>query len=337
MFLLFFCAFFSALYLYQSFNYCLLFFLFSVLFSTSFFIQLIFWFPLLSSFQICSPFFSPFLLFYCLGFSLMFYYYSIWLLSVIHHLFRALCPILFCYIFYSCFCFLYTPSFWFGFNYTFCSVPFCLSLFSVYSLAFLFYASFLLLFLFLLFFCSLLFSLLFATPFLNVNFFSTFWSFRFYIYFYFYLLFLIQYHYYPYYFLSSLFCLYSFITSAHWLGVLYFILCTLSAVWHSSTCSVVSSFPLHLGYNVLFLSSVVLFQFPVPKSLIFKMFFTPSLSQVAVSSFLSHLPYLTVLSLILFSISFSFSTFSWTLFWTFSFILRLTIFLFFLRFRKTQC
>ena len=134
-------------------------------------VQLIFWFPLLSSFQICSPFFSPFLLFYCFCFSVMFYYYSIWLLSVIHHLFRALCLILFCYIFYSCFCFLYTSSFWFGFNYTFCSVPFCLSLFSVYSLSFLFYASFFLLFLFLLFFCSLLFSLLFATPFLNVNFF----------------------------------------------------------------------------------------------------------------------------------------------------------------------
>ena len=48
-------------------------------------------------------------------------------------------------------------------------------------------------------------------------------------------------HYYYYYFLSSLFCLYSFNTSGHWLGVLSLILYTVSAAWHSSTYSVVSS------------------------------------------------------------------------------------------------
>ena len=55
---------------------------------------------------------------------------------------------------------------------------------------------------------------------------------------------------YYYYFLSSLFCLYSFTTSAHWLGVLSLILYTVSAVWHSSTCYVVSSFWLHIGHFV---------------------------------------------------------------------------------------
>ena len=56
-------------------------------------------------------------------------------------------------------------------------------------------------------------------------------------------------HYY-YYFLSSLFCLYSFTTSAHWLGVLSLILYTVSAAWHSSTCSAASSFWLHIGHLV---------------------------------------------------------------------------------------
>ena len=63
-------------------------------------------------------------------------------------------------------------------------------------------------------------------------------------------LFIFHYYYHYYYFLSSLFCLYSFTTCACWLGVLSLITYTVSAAWHSSTCSVVSSFWLHMGHFV---------------------------------------------------------------------------------------
>ena len=45
-------------------------------------------------------------------FSLMLYYYSICSLSISLHLFRSLYLILLCYLFCSCFCILYTSSFW---------------------------------------------------------------------------------------------------------------------------------------------------------------------------------------------------------------------------------
>ena len=86
----------------------LLFFLFPVLFSPS----VIFWSPLLFSFQICYPFFSLFLLLCSVCFSLMLCSYSICSLSISLHPFRYLYLILLCYLFCSCFCFLYTSSFW---------------------------------------------------------------------------------------------------------------------------------------------------------------------------------------------------------------------------------
>ena len=76
------------------------------------FIHFIFWSPLWFSFQICYPFFSLFLLLCSVCFSLMLYYYSICSLSISLHLFRSLYLILLCYLFCSCFCFLYTSSFW---------------------------------------------------------------------------------------------------------------------------------------------------------------------------------------------------------------------------------
>ena len=76
------------------------------------FINFIFWFILLFSFQICYPFFSILLLLYSVCFSLLFYYYSICSVSVILHLFRALYLTRLCYVFCSCFCLFYTPSFW---------------------------------------------------------------------------------------------------------------------------------------------------------------------------------------------------------------------------------
>ena len=76
------------------------------------FIRFIFWSPLLFSFQICYPFFSLFLLLCSVCFSLMLYSYSICSLSISLHPFRSLYLILLCYLFYSCFCFLYISSFW---------------------------------------------------------------------------------------------------------------------------------------------------------------------------------------------------------------------------------
>ena len=78
----------------------------------SLFIQFIFWSPLWFSFQICYPFFSLFLLLCSVCFSLMLYYYSICSPSTSLDLFRSLYLILLCYFFCSCFCFLYTSSFW---------------------------------------------------------------------------------------------------------------------------------------------------------------------------------------------------------------------------------
>ena len=75
------------------------------------FIHFIFWSPLLFSFQICYPFFSLFLLLCSVCFSLMLCSYSICSLSISLHHFRYLCLILLCYLFCSCFCFLYTSSF----------------------------------------------------------------------------------------------------------------------------------------------------------------------------------------------------------------------------------
>ena len=103
------CVLFSALYLFHP-----------TLFYSSFyslfcflplFIHFIFWSPLFS-FQICYPFFSLFLLLCSVCFSLMLYYYSICSLSISLHFFRSLYLILLCHLFWSCFCFLYTSSFW---------------------------------------------------------------------------------------------------------------------------------------------------------------------------------------------------------------------------------
>ena len=110
LFLLFFPVFFSALYPFHP-----------ILFYSSFyplfcflplFIRFIFLSPLLFSFQICYLFFSLFLLLCSVCFSLMLYYYSVCSLSISLHLFRSLYLILLCYLFCSCFCFLYTSSFW---------------------------------------------------------------------------------------------------------------------------------------------------------------------------------------------------------------------------------
>ena len=76
------------------------------------FIHFIVWSPLLFPFQICYSFFSLFLLICSVCFSLLLYYYSICSLSISLHLFRSLYLILLCYLFCSCFCFLYTSSFW---------------------------------------------------------------------------------------------------------------------------------------------------------------------------------------------------------------------------------
>ena len=89
----------------------LLFFLFPVLFSPSvysfyFLISLIVFFSDLLSFLFSFP-----ITLFCL-FSLMLYYYSICSLSISLHLFRSLYLILLCHLFCSCFCFLYTSSFW---------------------------------------------------------------------------------------------------------------------------------------------------------------------------------------------------------------------------------
>ena len=78
----------------------------------SLFIHFIFWFPLLSSFQICYSFFSLFLLLYSVCFSLILCYFSICFLSISLHLFRSFYLILLCYLFCSCFCFLNASSFW---------------------------------------------------------------------------------------------------------------------------------------------------------------------------------------------------------------------------------
>ena len=77
----------------------------------SLFIHFIFWSPLFS-FQICYSFFSLFLILCFACFSLMLYYYSICSLSISLHLFRSPYLILLCYLFCSCFSFLYTSSFW---------------------------------------------------------------------------------------------------------------------------------------------------------------------------------------------------------------------------------
>ena len=115
------------------------------------------------------------------------------------------------------------------------------SLFSFRLISFCsFKASVLLLFLFCHFFCYLLSCLLYATPVLTID------LLIFLLYFSFFLYLFIYYYYYC--FLSSLFCLYSFTNSAHWLGVLSLILYTVFAVWHCSACSVVSSFWLHMGH-----------------------------------------------------------------------------------------
>ena len=109
---LFLCLFFSALYLFHP-----------TLFYSSFyslfcclplFIHFNFWSPLFFSFQICYPFFSLFLLLCSVGSSLMLSYYSICSFSISLHLFRSLYLIFLCYLFCSCFCFLYTSSFWWG-------------------------------------------------------------------------------------------------------------------------------------------------------------------------------------------------------------------------------
>ena len=89
----------------------LLFFLFPVLFSPSvysfyFLISLIVFFSDLLSFLFSFP-----ITLFCL-FSLMLCYYSICSLSISLHLFRSLYLILLCHLFCSCFCFLYTSSFW---------------------------------------------------------------------------------------------------------------------------------------------------------------------------------------------------------------------------------
>ena len=95
------------------------------------------------------------------------------------------------------------------------------------------YATFLLMFLFFLFFCSSFSSLLYATRVLAIDlllillsimspsFSHLFLSLFFFIF---------------NYFFSSLFCLYSFTTSAHWLGVLFLILYTVSPVLHVLLC-----------------------------------------------------------------------------------------------------
>ena len=93
-------------------SYSFLLFFYSLFCFLPLFIHFIFWSPLLFSFQICYPFFSLFLLLCSVCFSLMLYYYSICSLSISLHLFRSLYLILLCYLFCSCFCFLYTSSFW---------------------------------------------------------------------------------------------------------------------------------------------------------------------------------------------------------------------------------
>ena len=152
--------------------------MFSILlcFSTFFLLPVLFFPPLLFSFQICYPFFfslSLFLLLYSVCFSLMFYHCSICSLSV-----KVPYLILLCYLFCSCFCFPYTPSFWQGSNDTSCSVFVSFSLFSFPLFSFCsFYASFLpfsLCSCILFFFCCLLSSLLYATPVLTVNFLGAF-------------------------------------------------------------------------------------------------------------------------------------------------------------------
>ena len=105
--------------------YCILFcslsFFHSILFYSSFypllcflplFIHFIFWSALWFSFQISYPFFSLVLLLYFVCFSLILNYYSICFLSISLHPFRSLYLILLCYLFCSCFCFLYTSYFW---------------------------------------------------------------------------------------------------------------------------------------------------------------------------------------------------------------------------------
>ena len=135
------------------------------------FIHFIFWFPLLPSFQICYPFFSLFLLLYSVYFSLILCYFSICFLSINLHFFRSLYLILLYYIFCSCFCFLYSSSFWWR-SMTLpvlCSfLSFCLFSFPLFSFCS-FYASILLLFLFFHFFCSLLSSILYASPPLTID------------------------------------------------------------------------------------------------------------------------------------------------------------------------
>ena len=242
---MFFPVFFSILYLFHP----ILFYssVYSLFYFLTLFINFILWSPLLFSFQNYYPFFPLLLLLYSVSFSLILYYYSICSLSISLHLFRSLYLILFSYLFCSCFCFLYTSSFWWG-SMTLpvlcSSLPFCLFSFPIFSFC-CFYASFLLFFVFFHFFCSLLASLIYATPSCSYYWLTDFSRLCLFTYLFIYLFI----HYY-YYFLSYLFCLYSFTTSAHWLEILSLILYTVSAVWHSTTCSIVSSFWLHMGHFV---------------------------------------------------------------------------------------
>ena len=165
LFLLFFPLLFSALHVFHP---SILFYFFSA--SCSVFSSLTVFFSNLLSFLFSL---SLFLLLYSVCFSLMFYHCSICSLSV-----EVPYLILLCYLFCSCFCFPYTPSFWQGSNDTSCSVFVSFSLFSFPLFSFCsFYASFLpfsLCSCILFFFCCLLSSLLYATPVLTVNFLGAF-------------------------------------------------------------------------------------------------------------------------------------------------------------------
>ena len=157
------------------------------------------------------------------------------------HLFRSLCLIYTSLLSLSLLLLLSLYFFLVRIYDTSCSVFLSVSLFSFPLFSFCsFYASFFaFVSIFFHFFCSLLSSFICYSC-------SYYWLTDFSRLFLFIYLFILYY----YYFLCSLFCLYSFTTSAHWLGVLSLILYTVSAVWHSSTCSVVSSFWLHIGHFV---------------------------------------------------------------------------------------
>ena len=197
----------------------------------------------------------------------MFYYNSICSLSISLHLFRSLYQILLCYLFCSCFYFFILLLF----GKDLMTLPVLYSFLSLFSLS-LYYLSVLFMLLFCFCFYYFAFSFLFTPLFymlllfllLTYYWFFSFWPpvplFFLFIFIYIFIYsFFHYYYYYYYYFLSSLFCLYSFTTSAHWLGALSLILYTVSAVSHSSTCSVVTAYE---AFRVLFFPWIVLFQFP---------------------------------------------------------------------------